>query len=63
MTGGRQEGGREGSRQTHLKGGPGVKGDLLVHDQKQEATLLFVLHFAAGAFNLLMQVTVPLATI
>lgn len=54
---------REASWQTHHKGRPGVEGDLLMHDQQEEATLLFVLYFAAGALNLPMQMTVPLAPI
>lgn len=48
---------------THLKRRPDVKGDLLVHDDVQETSLLFVLDSAARGLDLLLQLAAPLPSI
>ena len=50
-------------KQTHLKGRPNVKGNLLMHDKVQETTLFLVLDLTTRGFNFLLQLAVPLPSI
>lgn len=48
---------------THLKWRPDVKGNLLLHDEVQQTSLLFVLDSATWGLDFLLQLAAPLPSI
>ena len=48
---------------THLKWRPDVKGNLLLHDEVQQTSLLFVLDSATRGLDFLLQLAAPLPSI
>lgn len=51
------------SRCSYSEGGPGVEGDLLVHDKLQNICFLLIKQFTAGGFNLFVEMTAPFTAI
>lgn len=50
-------------RCSYGEGGPGVEGDLLVHDKLQNICFLLIKQFTAGGFNLFVKMTAPFTAI